>query len=185
METEQQDKRRKVGGQCCIVPGCKNEFRDVKAKGKAIHFHKLPLKRSALLQRWLAALKIKSLPINSKSRICSQHFLEGDYITEKTLESDKLVVRRTNKLRDDVIPSVFNLTTSDSCTTHRRRKRPLKRATQAGKTQVGLYSDAAKDGNDNLPYPEKILKSICSCYGVRVGVRFYLRDSNKNCKKWI
>lgn len=139
METGEQDKRKKVGGLYCVVPGCKNDFHDVKSKGKTIHFHKLPLKRSALLQRWLAALKIKSPPINSKSRICSQHFLEGDYITEKTLESDKLVVRRTNRLRDDVVPSVFNLTTSDSCTTDRRRKRPLKRTTQAGKTQVGLY----------------------------------------------
>lgn len=139
METEEQDKRKKVGGQYCIVPGCKNDFHDVKSKGKTIHFHKLPLKRSTLLRRWLAALKIKSPSINSKSRICSQHFLEGDYITEKTLESDKLVVRRTNRLKDDVVPSVFNLATSDSCTTDRRRKGPLKRAAQAGKIQVGLY----------------------------------------------
>lgn len=140
METlELQDKGRKKGGHYCIVPGCKNEFYRVKAKDKKVHFHTLPHKRKIVLLRWLAALRRKSPPMNTKSRVCSDHFLEEDYIQEKTFESDKLVVRRTNRLRPEAVPSVFNSTAFDLCSTGRRRKRALKRASQAGKTQVGHW----------------------------------------------
>ena len=152
METEEpQDRRRQKGGHYCIAPGCKNEFYRVKAKDKTVHFHKLPLKRRTVLLRWLAALKRESPPMGSDSRVCSEHFLEEDYTEEKIFESGKLVVRRTNRLKPEAAPSVFNFSTYNVCSTDRptysdnstteasvrRRERALKRASQAGKRQVG------------------------------------------------
>lgn len=134
METlELQDKRNLKGCHHCIVPGCKNEIYTAKAEGKHVHFHILPHKRKIVQIRWLATLKRKSPPVNTRSRVCSDHFLEEDYIQEKTFESDKIVVRRTNRLKPEAVPSVFNSTAFDLCSTGRRRKRALKRA---GQTQV-------------------------------------------------
>lgn len=186
METEDpQDNRRQKGGHHCIVLGCKNEFYSAKAKEKTVHFHKLPWKRSTVLQRWLAALKRKNPPINSQSRVCSEHFLEEDYIKEKAFESDKLVIRPTNRLKADVVPSVFNLTTSDLCSTDRRRKRALKRDSQTGKTQVGHEQDTEVGRYDiNYVHTEKEVLTVI-CHGnVRNCLCVSLRLDRLQCAKF-
>lgn len=83
---------------CCIAPGCKNDFYKVKAKGKIVNFHKLQRNWKTVLQRWLVALKRKSPPMGTDSRVCSEHFLEEDY-TEEIFDSGKLVVRNLKLLR--------------------------------------------------------------------------------------
>ena len=152
MESEEpQDRGRRKGGHYCIAPGCKNEFYRVKAKRKKIHFHTLPVKRSAVLLSWLAALKRETRPKGTDPRVCSDHFVEEDYIEEKTFESDRLVVRRTNRLKPEAIPSVFTADDSSSADrpahsdnngaggSDRRREKAVKhgRKRQAGMRQVG------------------------------------------------
>uniref|UniRef100_A0A672LUC4 THAP domain-containing protein 1 n=1 Tax=Sinocyclocheilus grahami TaxID=75366 RepID=A0A672LUC4_SINGR len=95
------------GGHYCIAPGCK------------INFHKLPLKWRTVLIHWLAALKRKKPPMGAEARVCSEHFLEEDYIQEKTFESANLVIRRTNKLKPEAAPSVFNFSGYNACSTDR------------------------------------------------------------------
>uniref|UniRef100_A0A3B4VAE6 THAP-type domain-containing protein n=1 Tax=Seriola dumerili TaxID=41447 RepID=A0A3B4VAE6_SERDU len=87
-----------------------------KAKDKTVHFHKLLLKRRAVLLRWLAALKRESPPMGTDSRVCSEHFLDEDYLEDKIFESGKLVVRRTKRLKPEVAPSVFNFTSKTKLT---------------------------------------------------------------------
>uniref|UniRef100_A0A3B4TT49 THAP domain-containing protein 1 n=1 Tax=Seriola dumerili TaxID=41447 RepID=A0A3B4TT49_SERDU len=125
----------------------------VKAKDKTVHFHKLPLKRRAVLLRWLAALKRESPPMGTDSRVCSEHFLDEDYLEDKIFESGKLVVRRTNRLKPEVAPSVFNFTAYNMYSTDRptysgnsgaetsvlHRERALNRASQAGKRHVANH----------------------------------------------
>lgn len=84
METEGQDRRKQKGGQYCFARGCKNEFYKVKAKDKAVHFHKLPLKWKTILLCWLTALKRVSPPMGIDSRVCIDLFSEDNYIEEKT-----------------------------------------------------------------------------------------------------
>ncbi|XP_047429079.1 transcription factor E2FC isoform X2 [Mugil cephalus] len=115
MEAEEQRSiRRQKGGHYCIAIGCTNEFYRIKAKGKLVHFHKLPLKRSAVLSRWLEALRRENPPMGRGARVCSDHFLEEDYVEEKCFEAERLVVRRTNRLKPEAVPSVFNFPAKSS-----------------------------------------------------------------------
>lgn len=100
--------KRCKGGHFCIAPGCSNEFYRVKTKNKIVHFHTLPLKRHAVLRRWLAALKRVNPPVSHNARVCSEHFLKEDYVEERVFESERLVVRQTNKLKPEAVPSVFD-----------------------------------------------------------------------------
>lgn len=102
-------KQRSKGGHFCIAPGCTNEFYRLKAMNKTVHFHHLPLTRKSVLLRWLAALKRKNPPVNSNARVCSDHFLDQDYVEEKVFnESGSLVTRRTNRLKFEAAPTIFN-----------------------------------------------------------------------------
>uniref|UniRef100_A0A671P6D0 THAP domain-containing protein 1 n=1 Tax=Sinocyclocheilus anshuiensis TaxID=1608454 RepID=A0A671P6D0_9TELE len=99
--------RRQKGGYYCIAPG------------QRVHFHKLTLKRRTVLLHWLAALKRKKPPMGAEARVCSEHFLAEDYIEEKTFETANLVIRRTNKLKTEAVPSVFNFSGYNTCSTDR------------------------------------------------------------------
>ncbi|XP_071314990.1 GTPase IMAP family member 8-like [Trachinotus anak] len=74
------------------------------------------LKRRPVLLRWLAALKRKGPPPGSGSRVCSEHFLEEDYIEEKTFELGRSEThtdneRRTKSLRKTISQAVVSLCT--------------------------------------------------------------------------
>ena len=73
---------RRTGGSFCIAPGCSNKYYRVKESGKIVHFHVIPVKKPKLLQRWLVALKRLSRRMGSGQRVCSDHFIEADYIEE-------------------------------------------------------------------------------------------------------
>lgn len=122
----------------------------LKLREKRVSFHKLLLKRKLVLLNWLAALKRKKPPMGAEARVCSEHFLEKDYIEKKTFESGNLVVRRSNTLKPEVAPSVFDFSGYDARSTDRpafsdsnntevsvrRRERALKRDRQAMNRQV-------------------------------------------------
>lgn len=111
----------------------KTNFTGSKPRTK-VHFHKLPLKRKTVLLRWLTALKRESPPMGADYRVCSEHFLEEDYIEEKTFEFGQLVVRRTNRLKPEVAPSVFNFTAYNVCS-----------------TDLPTYSEKQRDRGISLP----------------------------------
>uniref|UniRef100_A0A672LX12 THAP-type domain-containing protein n=1 Tax=Sinocyclocheilus grahami TaxID=75366 RepID=A0A672LX12_SINGR len=101
--------------------------------------------KAKVLIHWLAALKRKKPPMGAEARVCSEHFLEEDYIEEKTFGSANLVIRHTNKLKPEGAPSVFNFSGYNACSTDRptfcdnsntsvrRREWALKRASQVMK----------------------------------------------------
>jgi len=99
---------RRRGGHFCIAPGCSNEFYRAKDEGKSVRFHSLPFKRQAVLRRWLAALRREGSSVRRGARVCSEHFVNEDYVGESVVESGALVVRPTKKLKSDAAPSVFD-----------------------------------------------------------------------------
>uniref|UniRef100_A0A673IFZ2 THAP-type domain-containing protein n=1 Tax=Sinocyclocheilus rhinocerous TaxID=307959 RepID=A0A673IFZ2_9TELE len=79
------------------------DFYSVKAKGKRVHFHKLPLKWRTVLIHWLAALKRKMPPMGAEARVCSEHFWRKITFRRKLLTA----------------PSVFNFSGYNACSTDR------------------------------------------------------------------
>uniref|UniRef100_A0A667WQN1 THAP domain-containing protein 1 n=1 Tax=Myripristis murdjan TaxID=586833 RepID=A0A667WQN1_9TELE len=117
--------------QRCSVPGSL-----VKNQGKTVHFHALPLKRQVVLRRWLAALKRENPPVSREARVCSEHFVEEDYVEERFFESGNLVVRRSNKLKSEAAPSVFDFSSYEvGCTD---------RPTQSAKKTVAVHHSACR-----------------------------------------
>ncbi|XP_075946760.1 protein Wiz isoform X2 [Anarhichas minor] len=123
------------GGHFCIAPGCSNEFYRAKNEGKTVHFHSLPFARHVVLRRWLAALRRGTTPVRRGARVCSEHFVDEDYVGERVFESGVLVVRRTNKLKTEAAPSVFDFSSQkvgcagqDVTSAVRRKKRARRHA---------------------------------------------------------
>ncbi|XP_031720258.1 protein Wiz-like isoform X2 [Anarrhichthys ocellatus] len=123
------------GGHFCIAPGCSNEFYRAKNEGKTVHFHSLPFARHVVLRRWLAALRRGTTPVRRGARVCSEHFVDEDYVGESVFESGVLVVRRTNKLKTEAAPSVFDFSSQkvgcagqDVTSAVRRKKRARRHA---------------------------------------------------------
>ena len=141
---------RRTGGSFCNAPGCSNEFYRLKESGKIVHFHVIPVKKPELLRRWLAALKRLSPPMGPGQRVCSDHFIEADYIEEGAFSEDGRFVRRpTNRLKPDAVPTIFNFSGYSAGDTDRpvrsdpgaalmRRERAQKRACQAEEREVHL-----------------------------------------------
>ena len=67
----------------CAVPGCSNRY----GKDTLVSFYALPLKNKRLLKIWIHKIGRKDLPINSSTRICSDHFVNaaGAYYLMKLL----------------------------------------------------------------------------------------------------
>uniref|UniRef100_A0A8C4ZY95 THAP domain-containing protein 1 n=1 Tax=Gadus morhua TaxID=8049 RepID=A0A8C4ZY95_GADMO len=78
---------RRTVGSFCIAPGCSNEFYRLKESGGIVHFHVIPVKKPEVLRRWLAALKRLSPPMGPGQRVCSDHFIEADYIEEGKVQN--------------------------------------------------------------------------------------------------
>ncbi|XP_068445475.1 protein Wiz isoform X2 [Clinocottus analis] len=121
---------RRRGGHFCIVHGCSNEFYRAKDEGKSVHFHSLPFKRQAVFRRWLAALKREGSSVRRGARVCSEHFVNEDYMRERVCEEGELVVRRSNKLKAEAAPSVFDFSSP-------------KVVRSAGPTQAASEADAS------------------------------------------
>ncbi|XP_056463747.1 ARL14 effector protein isoform X1 [Gadus chalcogrammus] len=112
----------------CIAPCCSNEYYRLKESGRIVHFHAIPLKKPEVLRRWLAALKRLSPPMGPARRVCSDHFIEADYIEEGAFAEDGRFVRRpTSRLKPDAVPTIFKSDPGAAL----RRERAQKCACQA------------------------------------------------------
>lgn len=100
-------RRTGVGGYHCIAPGCTNYY----YKDSSKSYHRLPLKKPALLKAWLQKLKRKDPPVNTNSRVCSNHFVEDDYQSQGMMMPDGTFgCMKTNRLKLNAVPSVFDFT---------------------------------------------------------------------------
>ena len=59
--------------QFCCVPGYSNRL-DCETN---LSFHRLPLKRKVILKKWIHKIGRKNLPLNDKTHVCSEHFVDS------------------------------------------------------------------------------------------------------------
>ncbi|XP_063782960.1 DNA transposase THAP9 isoform X2 [Pseudophryne corroboree] len=86
----------------CAASGCKSRY-TLEAREKGITFHRFPRSNPVLLDKWCRAMKRATasgeLWMPSRyQRLCSLHFQKSCFDT----------TGQTKRLRDDVIPSIFN-----------------------------------------------------------------------------
>ncbi|KAJ8271055.1 hypothetical protein GJAV_G00122250 [Gymnothorax javanicus] len=111
--------KRQVGMHC-IAPGCQNYFYNNKER---VHYHRLPLRNASLLSKWLQKLKRADPPVNSYSRVCSDHFLDTDYVfTGCFLETGEYKSIKSSKLVDNAAPTVFDFSNYSTGNTDRPSK---------------------------------------------------------------
>lgn len=69
----------------CACVNCKSGY---KGKEDNITLHKFPLQNPDLLKQWLAKISRKNFTPTIHSRVCSLHFMNCDFVTER-LDSNK------------------------------------------------------------------------------------------------
>ena len=62
---------------------------DVSKEEKEISFHKFPLRNPDLLRSWLHRLSLEGFVPTENSRLCSKHFVDGDFIKVSMDETEK------------------------------------------------------------------------------------------------
>ena len=155
----------------CIAPGCSNSFYKTKDRETHVHYHNLPLKRPSVLRRWLTVMKRKTPPVNSSAKVCSDHFVDDDYVEEKFFnEEGRLATRKKKLLKREACPSVFDFSAYNFRTTHRptqqatspaavlRTERAKRRAYVREQSKVVIIILAA---NVKLTALHKPLFSLC------------------------
>ena len=103
MSDKNGDKEKKKHGVHCMAPGCTNWYYRCKEKT----FHRLPTNESQQ-KRWLQKLKLASPPSAKSARVCSDHFVDGDYKTKDTYDEQGHLVKKTSFLVKDAVPSVID-----------------------------------------------------------------------------
>ena len=99
----------------CSAYNCKNrDTEDIRSRG--ITFHKFP-KDESRRKSWIAATRRDGFKPNDKSAICSEHFTEGDFLTN--------TIRRT--LSKTAAPTVFDFPDHLQKKTCEKRKAPTVR----------------------------------------------------------
>ena len=98
----------------CSAYGCTNRW----SKDSVIKFHKFPLTKPELCQMWKNATKRDEFTPTSNSYICTDHFLQEDYLYSNS-----------TRLKPDAVPSVFNFPAHLQTTKERKRKAPTRRFT--------------------------------------------------------
>ena len=78
----------------CCVPGCSNRS----DRERQLSYYGLPLKNKKLLKEWIHKIGRKNLPLNSSTRICSEHFLNasGRLLRKSEAPSQNLPLVRKN-----------------------------------------------------------------------------------------
>ncbi|XP_066454669.1 peroxynitrite isomerase THAP4 isoform X2 [Eleutherodactylus coqui] len=82
---------------CCAAPNCTN--RQGKGKRRAISFHRFPLKDSARLFLWTAAIQRSDWTPGPYSFLCSEHFSDDSFVPRMPDQHPLL--------RPDAVPSLF------------------------------------------------------------------------------
>ena len=90
----------------CIAYGCSNRSEDYQ---RGISFFRLPLKNKALLEKWLAKLRLEDPPLKETSRLCSAHFTDDCF--ERDLKAELMPGTKSKRiLKADAVPTVFTYT---------------------------------------------------------------------------
>ena len=105
----------------CAVPGCSNHY----GRDTLVSFFALPLKNKRLLKIWIHKIGRKDLPINSSTRICSDHFVNA----------------AGRRLRPDEYPSVNLPALSTTVCQPRPRKPPTLRSMTVEPTKEESYEE--------------------------------------------
>ena len=84
----------------CVAFGCTNRV------GSGVSFHKIPTDKERQ-KLWLIALKLEKPPNLKHAWVCSNHFLDEDYMSSYRLQSELLgrKTKRTNLLYQVCFPS--------------------------------------------------------------------------------
>jgi len=134
---------KNVKGVHCVAPGCTNfYYRDA----LNVSFHRLPSDKQQL-KRWLQSLKRKNMPNLHYGRVCSEHFVEEDFVQKGRFKDDEsFEMARTNVLKHTACPSIFNFSSYDhtktDCPTPRNPllvSRRAQRRTRREATQVDYF----------------------------------------------
>ncbi|XP_020780191.1 THAP domain-containing protein 1 [Boleophthalmus pectinirostris] len=80
--------------QTCSAYGCKNRYH----KDKEISFHKFPLARPDVCDKWVSAMRRDNFRPTKYSSLCSQHFTQDSFKRECN----------NRVLKENAVPSVFS-----------------------------------------------------------------------------
>ncbi len=102
-------------GYHCVAPGCTNWFYKT---DESVHYHRLPLGNKRRVAQWLQNMKRKDAPAGESARICCQHFTADSYKEQGCFgENGSFSYKRTNRLKSDAVPTIFDFSSYDSnCT---------------------------------------------------------------------
>ncbi|CAH2275621.1 DNA transposase THAP9 isoform X1 [Pelobates cultripes] len=120
----------------CAASGCKSRY-TLEARKKGITFHRFPRSNPTLLDKWRVAMKRATstgeLWMPSRyQRLCSLHFKQSCFDT----------TGQTKRLRDDVIPSIFNFT--DDIKTEIPEKDPMPATSEPTEPEVATMAKAVQ-----------------------------------------
>ena len=107
---ESRSSGKKNAGHHCIAPGCTNYY----YKNSVVSYHRLPVSDKLRLKKWLHVLKRKTIPKAKFSRVCSEHFMDCDFVEKGFFNEDgSFQMKRSKDLKPSACPSVFNFANYD------------------------------------------------------------------------
>ena len=114
----------------CVVPLCKTGSSSARRRARKTSVFKFPVdpdRRAA----WIRAIRRNNFEPNQNSRVCSVHFRQEDFVSERLDRNSRRHTRRLKKkiLEDDAIPSVF-----PGYPSHLQGKSPMRRSERATST---------------------------------------------------
>ncbi|XP_039286915.1 THAP domain-containing protein 1-like isoform X2 [Nilaparvata lugens] len=89
---------KRLNVQCCVL-GCEAVKTDID-HGSGLRFFAFPEERT-VKNRWIEAIQRKDFDPNVHKAVCSQHFVESDYVIQQGSDEKRLKVR--------AVPSIFPL----------------------------------------------------------------------------
>ena len=123
----------------CCVPGCSNRS----SRESRLSFFGLPLKKKALLKKWIHCIGRKNLPVNSNTRVCSDHFVDA----------------MGRLLRPDEVPSLHLPMLSTSARKEKQRQPPRNRP---------FLEEASRDYADRSAIGDSTVCDACTQCDVSV-----------------
>ena len=120
----------------CAALGCKSGYKNHVPEG--ISFHKFP-NNCLIRARWLRKLSRSNYQPTKNSRICSLHFYDSDFITQRSDSNPrrlktKSAIRQLKKLKPEAVPSRFSSDVPSYLNSPPKTVRTLKSTSQVRKT---------------------------------------------------
>ncbi|XP_078146135.1 uncharacterized protein LOC144542771 [Centroberyx gerrardi] len=149
----------------CAVPGCSNYK---KAAEEGVIFHTLPSTDLPRCKLWLAAIKNDRYPVTTPAgkytniRVCSQHFVQGDY--KRDMRADLLGERPRRQLSETAVPSVFPFPVRQK----QKRRKPTPKSAQEKRSRAEDIPECS-----TAPVTSSPLKDVDTSYSCEVTVESY------------